>query len=626
MVIKYGNNTIDKLAMDSPVKKMYYGGNLVYIGFAEEESTPMMLEAFDLNGTRILALPCDESKNTITSAMTKDILNVDATVKFGDCVTYLNNTFWSDRDTHDGRPYKINGKVVLPPNITSGNNAFVVSKITSLEVKADVFNFGNSFCSDCTSLTSVTANYVSEIDYNSFVYCTSLRQFTYSGFHISYNNDISIGRQAFAETPLETFDVKTNSTRKGINANVFCTINYNAFYNCTNLTSVTFDDTIFRIDVYSEVFGNTKISSFNFPNKTLGIYDAAFINLTTLTDVRGNIHTIGESAFKGCTNLTSVTIDSSFMELGREYSYSTSIYNYAFSGCTNLTSLHIPSLLSVSKYAFSGSSIQNVTIDALSYNGQTINFNQYENGEMIDFSEYNGTVTTDDCNLIGILLLQDFPTERIITNHDYSLNTVENNNTVCVGNDLYYEDKLVLSCDGNETILGTTTTKIAEQDSEECLNVSYEYSSYNIYSTNGSSLNNHSLSDGGITITTEGRNGMRIQGNEAYCSGETSGSSANYTISLDNGQSFTSITIVARTESQNNYIYNALNDSNYEKTSGTIRMTYCQNRTITRGWTKLTWSEGVTELVIQRPSKFIITNIGINVGDTWVDTLSVESS
>lgn len=39
-MIKYNNNTINKLATDATVNKMYYGGNVVYLGIKEEEPIP----------------------------------------------------------------------------------------------------------------------------------------------------------------------------------------------------------------------------------------------------------------------------------------------------------------------------------------------------------------------------------------------------------------------------------------------------------------------------------------------------------------------------------------------------------------------------------------------------------
>lgn len=41
-MIKYNNNTINKLATDATVNKMYYGGNVVYLEIKEEEPIPVL--------------------------------------------------------------------------------------------------------------------------------------------------------------------------------------------------------------------------------------------------------------------------------------------------------------------------------------------------------------------------------------------------------------------------------------------------------------------------------------------------------------------------------------------------------------------------------------------------------
>ena len=70
--------------------------------------------------------------------------------------------------------------------------------------------------------------------------------------------------------------------------------------------------------------------------------------------IPSSVTSIGDSAFSGCSGLTSVTIPSSV----------TSIDWYAFENCSGLTSVTIPSsVTSIGRYAFSGcSGLTSVTI------------------------------------------------------------------------------------------------------------------------------------------------------------------------------------------------------------------------------------------------------------------------
>jgi hypothetical protein len=81
-------------------------------------------------------------------------------------------------------------------------------------------------------------------------------------------------------------------------------IGLNAFYYCTNLTSITI------------------------PNSVTSIGDFAFYYCTNLTSITipNSVISIGYSTFENCYSLTSVTIGSSV----------TSIGSYAFESCTNL--------------------------------------------------------------------------------------------------------------------------------------------------------------------------------------------------------------------------------------------------------------------------------------------------
>ena len=131
-------------------------------------------------------------------------------------------------------------------------------------------------------------------------------------------------------------------------------IGQNAFFNRTNLTSVTIPDSVTSIGL--NAFRQNSLTSITIGNSVTSIGGSAFLlcsNLTSVT-IPNSVTSIGLSAFQVCTNLTSVTIGNSV----------TSIGGSAFSGCTSLTSLTIPnSVTSIGGSAFSGcSNLTSVTI------------------------------------------------------------------------------------------------------------------------------------------------------------------------------------------------------------------------------------------------------------------------
>ena len=155
-------------------------------------------------------------------------------------------------------------------------------------------------------------------------------------------------------------------------------ISYMAFEGCTGLTSVTIPDSVTSIDVYA-FSGCTGLTSVTIPDSVTSIGDYAFRGCTGLTSVTiGNgVTSIGSLAFADCTGLTSITVakgnskyhsagnclietESKTLIAGCKNSIIptdgsvTSIGNSAFSGCTGLTSVTIPnSVTSIGSSAFS---------------------------------------------------------------------------------------------------------------------------------------------------------------------------------------------------------------------------------------------------------------------------------
>ena len=181
-------------------------------------------------------------------------------------------------------------------------------------------------------------------DTNAFVTCKTSIYNDYSGDvvipnTVTYNDNIytvtSIYEYAFYEC--------TNLTSVTI-PNSVTTIGEGAFIECTNLTSVTIPNSVTTIGD-GAFFECTNLTSVTIPNSVTTIGNYAFWKCTSLTSVTipNSVTTIGEYAFYECTNLTSVTIPNSVTTIG----------NYAFWKCTSLTSVTIPnSVTTIGEYAF----------------------------------------------------------------------------------------------------------------------------------------------------------------------------------------------------------------------------------------------------------------------------------
>ncbi len=267
--------------------------------------------------------------------------------------------------------YKGLTSVTIPATVTYNGITYTVTSIgdyafygctglTEVTILNTVTSIGDRAFEYCTSLTSVTIpTSITSIGWHAFYGCTGLTSITIP------NSITSIGWYAFYGcTGLTSITIPNSVTSIG---------DY-TFSGCTGLTSITIPNSVTSIGDYT-FSGCTGLTSVTIPNSVTSIGNGAFNNVlnivyngtaegspwgaksvngyvdgylvykdvtkTTLlacsrsatgtVTIPESVTSIGESAFSGCTGLTSITIPNNV----------TSIGSYAFSGCRGLTSVTI---------------------------------------------------------------------------------------------------------------------------------------------------------------------------------------------------------------------------------------------------------------------------------------------
>ena len=269
--------------------------------------------------------------------------------------------------------------------------------LTNIIIPEGVKVIGKGAFSECYYLTNINIpNSITKIEEEAFLECdgltsilipksvTSIEKRAFEGCSgltsISIPNSVTcIGDWAFEGCSELTNIIIPDSVMN---------IGEGAFSGCRNLISIIVDkhnvtyDSRNSSNAIVETLSNTLIKGCNntiIPDSVISIGDSAFSGCSGLTSIKipdsvtsirehafagcsslqciiipKSVTSIGDSAFSGCSGLTSIKIPDSV----------TSIGNRAFEGCSGLTSIDIPkSVTSIGSLAFCGCcSLQNIVI------------------------------------------------------------------------------------------------------------------------------------------------------------------------------------------------------------------------------------------------------------------------
>lgn len=246
--------------------------------------------------------------------------------------------------------YKSNFPFVeIPEGVTSiGKEAFAYKSIQTVEVPETVTKIDDNAFDHCEELHEITLpENISAIGQEAFSYCWSLKELKLP------NSLQKIGRGAFANTRIEAISIPNginviedrtfeycNALKKVDFPDELKSIGWRAFYNCSNLTDISFSTKIDSID--GDAFQGCRVLTGTNGFVIIGDKLAHYNGNDRVVRIPKKVKHITSRVFERNNRLRKVILPAPLESIG----------TCAFANCENLRDINIPEGAIVEKNAF----------------------------------------------------------------------------------------------------------------------------------------------------------------------------------------------------------------------------------------------------------------------------------
>lgn len=229
--------------------------------------------------------------------------------------------------TLDGETMKITSSVIFSKGLEKLICYISGNKLTEYELPQETKIICQNAFTNCQNLIKlIIPNTIEEISNQAIVSCTNLEELTLPFIGLKKNETNTFEKIFGGERPY-LLSVIVLSGKTLVN-DAFINVSYlkkitlpieleeignNAFLNCSNLETVTFENcSNLRVIGDSAFRGASKLQNLNLPDSVESIGDQAFVDNSSVISLHipNNLIKLGEGCFKNLSGLTSITINS----------------------------------------------------------------------------------------------------------------------------------------------------------------------------------------------------------------------------------------------------------------------------------------------------------------------------